>query len=709
METLALSSNSLSGTLPPEWSTFGPIKHMSLSFMSGLSGSLPPEWSKWHSLAELDISNSNLRGSIPGVWSELYSLTDLDLSNNNLTGSIPEAMVLAKSPHTLNVANNKLFEDLNTTAIRETIPLRWVAFPQDSDVALPDTDLRGLVSDRGGVAEEEGPPWTAEQPPSGSSEFPGAVGEAERLPEGNGKAGGDAMLIGAVAGGVMALMAAVAGAVILRHVRRSAVVTPSYSEDRALSNDILSLAPISWDAMENGSIMLPPRRGGGAERLSPVAPANQAALRRLLSLELRANPRLADLAASVIDLHEGMPMSYKTMPLRLLRVKYLLAMDYLPCYEEASDARHSYLEIPYSETTDELWATTGVVSWRWSAPKPEAFQRGYSPMSALQFAMLKRSVSGWEREHLEYVWVDWACVPQYSASPMLEIARSKVYYGRARTMLVVPQASPLPEGFPRVVLGGIIRELQEQSAESQDALVADVALRLLRADGVQYASDYFGRVWTLAERISRHGRGERLKHWIPLDVWLGMTFNVAWECSSPDDAADEAGKQLEHEFYWNKLLDGPAALTGIEALRLIRRTGSSLVSASASRDCAQLFISAVESWRERAVTEEVNVPWLRRYLTEEAVAIYRSWDVRDSVWAIFSFFCWKIRDAEQFQEAHRDLCMVAQISERETRLWSALDLSLPTDSGDESVVGADNMMREELDNINEAVLGGLRN
>lgn len=78
---------------------------------------------------------------------------------------------------------------------------------------------------------------------------------------------------------------------------------------------------------------------------------------------------------------------------------------------------------------------------------------------------------------------------------MLEIARSKVYYGRARTMLVVPQASPLPEGFPRVVLGGIIRELQEQSAESQDASVADVALRLLRADGVQYASDYFGRVW----------------------------------------------------------------------------------------------------------------------------------------------------------------------------------------------------------------------
>jgi hypothetical protein len=80
----------------------------------------------------------------------------------------------------------------------------------------------------------------------------------------------------------------------------------------------------------------------------------------------------------------------------------------------------------------------------------------------------------------------------------------------------------------------------------------------------------------------------------------------------------------------------------------------------------------VNKTREIVVTEEVNIPWLRRYLTHEAVADYHSWDVRDSVWAIFSFFCWKIRSAEEFEAAHRDLCAVAQISEHETKLWSVV-------------------------------------
>jgi hypothetical protein len=83
-----------------------------------------------------------------------------------------------------------------------------------------------------------------------------------------------------------------------------------------------------------------------------------------------------------------------------------------------------------------------------------------------------------------------------------------------------------------------------------------------------------------------------------------MTFNVAWECSNPQDTADggalrKAERYSEaHEFYWNKLFrDQAAARASIEALRVIRRTGSSLVSANTSREIAQLFIDGVKSWR----------------------------------------------------------------------------------------------------------------
>jgi hypothetical protein len=108
------------------------------------------------------------------------------------------------------------------------------------------------------------------------------------------------------------------------------------------------------------------------------------------------------------------------------------------------------------------------------------------------------------------------------------------------------------------------------------------------------------------------------------------------------------------------------------------------------------FCATVNDTRETVVTEEVNIPWLRRYLTHEAVVHYHSWDVRDSVWAIFSYFCWKIRSAEEFEAAHRDLCAVAQISEDETQLWSVVQegrremdkCGLIVDSGDAASVEA---------------------
>jgi hypothetical protein len=72
---------------------------------------------------------------------------------------------------------------------------------------------------------------------------------------------------------------------------------------------------------------------------------------------------------------------------------------------------------------------------------------------------------------IEYVWADWEvglcqvsffahdsvtsspqCVPQYIKDPMVEIMRSKMYYGRARVMSVLPVFLPMKlQSLPLVV------------------------------------------------------------------------------------------------------------------------------------------------------------------------------------------------------------------------------------------------------------------
>ncbi len=41
--------------------------------------------------------------------------------------------------------------------------------------------------------------------------------------------------------------------------------------------------------------------------------------------------------------------------------------------------------------------------------------------------------------------VDWCCVPQYSGGTMVEVLRSKLFYARARIMVVLPTFHELPK------------------------------------------------------------------------------------------------------------------------------------------------------------------------------------------------------------------------------------------------------------------------
>ncbi len=126
--------------------------------------------------------------------------------------------------------------------------------------------------------------------------------------------------------------------------------------------------------------------------------------------------------------------------------------------------------------------------------------------SPAQWSELRHLLANAARSGIEFAWVDWSCVPQYSnANSMDEVLRSKVYYARAASMAVLATFEELPGVGPvRLILGRAHRELQKLSEKDPggkftEKLVA-LALQAMLDKGTVASRDYFGRAWTLAER-----------------------------------------------------------------------------------------------------------------------------------------------------------------------------------------------------------------
>jgi len=68
---------------------------------------------------------------------------------------------------------------------------------------------------------------------------------------------------------------------------------------------------------------------------------------------------------------------------------------------------------------------------------------------------------------MQYTWVDWSCVPQYSANPMPEIVRSRLYYARCANFLIVPEIRRVADMLPvhKVLLHRVHDTLQAQAEE----------------------------------------------------------------------------------------------------------------------------------------------------------------------------------------------------------------------------------------------------
>ncbi|KAK8693322.1 hypothetical protein V6N13_070909 [Hibiscus sabdariffa] len=91
LQTLDLSANKLSGTIPPQICSWLPyLVTLDLS-SNDLYGSIPPELSNCAYLNNLILSNNRLSGSIPYQLSSLNRLKRLSVANNDLSGAVPSS------------------------------------------------------------------------------------------------------------------------------------------------------------------------------------------------------------------------------------------------------------------------------------------------------------------------------------------------------------------------------------------------------------------------------------------------------------------------------------------------------------------------------------------------------------------------------------------------------------------------------------------
>ncbi|GLC46212.1 hypothetical protein PLESTB_001535900 [Pleodorina starrii] len=372
---------------------------------------------------------------------------------------------------------------------------------------------------------------------------------------------------------------------------------------------------------------------------------------------------LDDLPNCLFELHYSMPPTIMEAPMRLIKIGALRKWSRLKVYEEI-EPETECLQLPYTNIDDDKWKRVATVSWRWASQRPEARLQDFSPMSERQFQELVELLRIAADAGIEFVWIDWSCVPQYSEDSMVEVHRSKVFYARARLMLVLPAFHSLPDGGPvRVILAKALRELKARAAAANSirCTVAASIIDAILAKNIVAGREYFGRVWTLAERMARFGHSEGLCHWLSLESWLGMVVHAMLQ-STEDKASSIIYKKMLGEEV-AALLDSV-----LEPLAAAVRIGGVQAQACDGLEVkvADLCLAAVGVWLSptRLLNEEPTRKWLHVYLGEEARSgIYHAWSEADRIWAIYSYFCFnQIPDQQSAEGLHTALEALVEIA-----------------------------------------------
>ena len=92
LKVLDLGYNGLTGEIPPELGNLANLRRLNLTLNNGLTGEIAPELGNLASLRRLDLSGNSLTGEIPPELSNLANLESLYLFSNRLTGKIPSEL-----------------------------------------------------------------------------------------------------------------------------------------------------------------------------------------------------------------------------------------------------------------------------------------------------------------------------------------------------------------------------------------------------------------------------------------------------------------------------------------------------------------------------------------------------------------------------------------------------------------------------------------
>jgi len=666
LRELDLHGNALSGYLPAQLSSLSKLSWLALG-ENRLAGPLPRELSRLTSLRRLLLQENLITGSLPRQWSTLMHLSELYLQGNRLTGTLPNEYAALTAVSQLDLAYNAMdtgdmadrFSEFGWLSPYIVAGFQGPGPPPPAPLSPPSVQVSCVdaAGTPNGNAHQDGPLCADAASDTGAPQV---------------------VIIGAACGGLVALLAAaIVIFLVCRRRRRSAA---SEEHPGAPPPIAKKLVDDSRDGTVEGKAddTHPPLPPACISKLgSKSAAVNDRALPQPVVHDsaqqvVRSAGRygqVATLGRAVWNLHVGLDRSILAAPVRLVRIDAILqAWSHLLLYEDVPEA--DYLEAPYKEMGDELWSRVAVLSWRWSRPKARERTEGWSPMSEHQFVELKRTLGRAARHGLELVWIDWSCVPQYTGDPIVEIHRSRLYYARARLLVVLPDFRPLGASpVLRLVLTNAKRLVDADDAAGDAALehslVSEALARILDSDMIA-SREYFGRVWTLAERVARGVRTEQLCQWLSLDVWLGMVV----------DALIRGYEDESTGIYWLKLFPPEVleSLTSVErAVALAERAHH--VTEELETAVAALCKDAMMVWRDRYLEEVPSPAWLRNYLQHDALRIYRAWDSLDAVWSVYGYFCWRAgigRGPDPKAEcltALEDLCLVAEIDPASTPIY----------------------------------------
>lgn len=243
----------------------------------------------------------------------------------------------------------------------------------------------------------------------------------------------------------------------------------------------------------------------------------------------------------------------------------------------------------------------------------------------------------------------------------------QLYYMRACAMMMLPTVKQLPGDGPiRLILVKAQRTLRQLAAASPSSSMLTSATiaaigNVLSARTI-YGHDYLQRAWTLAERMARHGRGERFSHWVSLTAWLGMVVDAMLQGSSSEEAVQAMCSVLGA---------GTGALLGttLKPLAEATRTGSILIPACEGlvESIAEVLQRAAVVWATSGTGDKAPTDraWLCQYLADSVPSgVYTATLRADLVWAVYSYHATKQLDVtsqEGLRAALEDLGSVAQM------------------------------------------------